>query len=288
MNRKYAVVLPIVVVFLLLGFSGIFYVVPTNEHVVVTQFGKIVRTHSTPGIHVKIPFLDVVYKYPKWLQEHDSAPVETVLGDKRNVVFDTFLIYQISDPASFHTKIRTQETLRRRIDDIIFGSIRVVAGLYTYEDILSGKREEIIRQTTDRVREQARDMGIAVVLSAIRNFTLPEQNLQAIYSNMKSERVRIAQRILSAGTAEANRITAEADRKAQEIIASAAKQNQTLRGEGDKQAQIIISEAMGNAFSLYEQMKAVEFFQKGIKKDSVLIVDPKTGLFKYLNDTSGK
>lgn len=284
--KKY-IALPIILV-ALAAFLGAFYIVQTNEHAVVTQFGKIVRVHSTPGIHAKIPFLDVVYKYPKWLQEHDSAPVETVLGDKRNVVFDTFLIYRISDPAAFHTKIRTQDTLGRRIDDIIFGSIRVVAGLYTYDDILSGKREEIIDQTTDRVKAQAQDMGIDVVLSAIRNFTLPEQNLQAIYSNMKSERVRIAQRILSAGTAEANRIKAEADRKAQEIIASAVKSNQTLRGEGDKEAQIIISDAMGNAYLLYEQMKAVEFFQKGIRENAVLIVDPKTGPFKYLNNMTGK
>jgi membrane protease subunit HflC len=264
-------------------FFGAFYIVPTNEHAVVTQFGRIVRVHSTPGIHVKIPFLDVVYSYPKWLQEHDSAPVETVLGDKRNVIFDTFVIYRISDPAMFHTKIRSQETLGRRIDDVIFGSIRVVAGLYTYDDILSGKREEIIARTTERVKTQALDMGIDVVLSAIRNFSLPEQNLQAIYSNMKSERVRIAQRILSAGTAEANRITAEADRKAQEIVASALRKSQTLRGEGDKEAQIIISEAMGNAYTLYEQMKAVEFFQKGLKTNTVLIVDPRTGIFRYLN-----
>ncbi|MDR1732044.1 MAG: protease modulator HflC [Synergistaceae bacterium] len=279
--KKYFAI-PVVVLFLAVAL-GAFYIVPTNEHAVVTQFGKIVRVHSTPGIHAKIPFLDVVYRYPKWLQEHDSAPVETVLGDKRNVVFDTFLLYQITDPSAFHTRIRTQETLGQRIDDVIFGAIRVVAGLYTYDDILNGKREEIIQHTMTRVREQTKDMGIDVVLSAIRNFTLPDQNLQAIYSNMKSERVRIAQRILSAGTAEANRITAEADRRAQEIIASAVKKNQTLRGEGDKEAQIIISDAMGNAFSLYEQMKAVEFFQKGIKENTVLIVDPKTGLFKYLN-----
>jgi membrane protease subunit HflC len=282
--KKYLVfAVPVVLVALAVVF-GAFYIVPTNEHAVVTQFGKIVRVHSTPGIHAKIPFLDVVYSYPKWLQEHDSAPVETVLGDKRNVVFDTFLLYRISDPGAFHTKIRTQETLGRRIDDVIFGSIRVVAGLYTYDDILSGKREEIIAQTTERVKAQALDMGVDVVLSAIRNFTLPDQNLQAIYSNMKSERVRIAQRILSAGTAEANRITAEADRKAQETIASAVRKNQTLRGEGDKEAQLIISEAMGNAYTLYEQLKAVEFFQKGLREDTVLIVDPKTGLFKYLND----
>jgi membrane protease subunit HflC len=95
--------------------------------------------------------------------------------------------------------------------------------------------------------------------------------------------VRIAQRILSAGTAEANRIKAEADRKAQETVASAVRKNQTLRGEGDKEAQIIISEAMGNAYTLYEQMKAVEFFQKGLKQDTVLIVDPKTGFFRYLS-----
>jgi membrane protease subunit HflC len=269
-------------------FLGAFYIVPTNEYAVVTQFGKIVREHRTPGIHAKIPFLDVVYSYPKWVQEHDSEPVVTVLGDKRNVLFDTFLIYRISDPSAFHAKIRTQETLGRRIDDVIFGSVRVVAGLYTYDDILSGKREEIIAQTTERVKVQAQDMGIEVVLTAIRNFTLPEQNLQAIYSNMKSERVRIAQRILSAGTAEANRITSEADRKAQEIIASAVKKNQTLRGEGDKEAQIIISESMGNAYSLYEQMKAVEFLQKGLKDGTVLLADPKTGFFKYLNDMTGK
>jgi membrane protease subunit HflC len=286
-NTKVLFALPVVLIVLAVLF-GAFYIVPTNEYVVVTQFGRIVRTHRTPGIHAKIPFLDVVHKYPKWLQEHDSAPVETVLGDKRNVVFDTFLLYQISDPAIFHTRIRTQETLGRRIDDVIFGSIRVVAGLYTYDDILSGRREEIIEQTTERVRAQAKDMGVDVVLSAIRNFTLPEQNLQAIYSNMKSERVRIAQRILSAGTAEANRITAEADRRAQETIASALKKSQTLRGEGDKEAQIIISEAMGSAFTLYEQMKAVEFFQKGLKDGAVLVVDPKTGLFKYLNTAGPK
>jgi len=286
-NKKLLFALPVVLIVLAV-FMGAFYVVPTNEYVVVTQFGRIVRTHQTPGIHAKIPFLDVVYKYPKWLQEHDSPPVEAVLGDKRNVVFDTIMLYQISDPAAFHTRIRTQEALTQRIDDSIFGSIRVVAGLYTYDDILSGKREEIIAQTTERVKSQARDMGIDVVLTAIRNFTLPEQNLQAIYSNMKSERVRIAQRILSAGTAEANRITAEADRRAQELIASALKKGQTLRGEGDKGAQVIISEAMGSAFSLYEQIKAVEFFQKGVKEGTVLVVDPQTGLFKYLNTTEPK
>ena len=153
--------------------------------------------------------------------------------------------------------------------------------------MLTEKREEILTRTTDLVRDQARKMGIDIVSSAIRNLTLPDQNLQAIYSNMKSERVRIAQRVLSLGTAQANRITSEADRKAQETIASAVKKSQTLRGEGDKEAQVIISEAMGNAFSLYEQMKAIEFFQKGVKENTVLIVDPKTGLFKYLNNMSG-
>jgi membrane protease subunit HflC len=286
--KKY-IAIPVLAVGLvvLAAFLGAFYLVPTNEYAVVTRVGRIVPASQTPGVHVKIPFLDVLTRYPRWLQEHDSAPVGTVLGDKRNVVFDTFLIYRINDPAAFHTKIRNQETLGQRIDDVIFGSIRVVAGLYTYDDILSGKREEIIAQTMDRVKAQAQDMGIDVVLSAIRNFTLPEQNLQAIYSNMKSERVRIAQHILSAGTAEANRISAEADRKAQEIIASAVKKNQTLRGEGDKEAQIIISNAMGNAYTLYEQMKAIEFFQKGLQEDTVLVVDPKTGLFKYLNDIAG-
>lgn len=281
--------LTLAVSFLLLGFllsSGTFYIVPVNQHAVVTRFGKIVRVHSTPGVHVKVPFLDVVYAYPKWLQEHDSDPVETVLGDKRNVIFDTFLLYRIEDPQIFHTRIRNAETLARRIDDVVFGSIRVVAGLYTYENILNDKRDEIIEMTAERVRSQTKNMGIAVVRVAIRNFTLPEQNLQAIYSNMKSERVRIAQGILAAGRAQANRITAEANRKAQEIIASAFKQGQTLRGEGDKEAQVIISQAMGQAFSLYEQMKAIEFFQKGLRKESVLVVDPGKGLFRYLKDNA--
>ena len=276
-------------VVLVLGFlmtSGTFYIVPVNEHAVVTRFGKIVRVHSTPGVHVRVPFLDVVYAYPKWLQEHDSDPVETVLGDKRNVIFDTFLLYRIDDPQAFHTRIRSTETLARRIDDVIFGAVRVVAGLYTYEDILNDKRDEIIEVTAERVRSQTKNMGIDVVRVAIRNFTLPEQNLQAIYSNMKSERVRIAQGILAAGRAQANRITAEANRKAQEILASAVKQGQTLRGEGDKEAQVILSQAMGKAFSLYEQMKAIEFFQKGLRKESVLVVDPGKGLFRYLKDNA--
>ncbi|NLL36807.1 MAG: protease modulator HflC [Fretibacterium sp.] len=262
--------------------SGVFYIVPVNEHAVVTRFGKIVNVHSKPGIHMKVPFLDAVVPYPKWVQEHDSMPVDTVLGDKRNVIFDTFLLYSIDDPAVFHTRIRTKETLSRRIDDVVFGAIRVVAGLYNYESLLNEKRDEIIRLTTERVRSHSKDMGIEVIQVAIRNFTLPEQNLQAIYSNMKSERVRIAQGILAEGRAQANRITAEADRKAQELISSALKKNRTLRGEGDKEAQVIISQAMGNAFALYEQMKAVEFFQNGLPKDSVLMVDPNKGLFRYL------
>ncbi len=99
---------------------------------------------------------------------------------------------------------------------------------------------------------------------------------------MKSERVRIAQGILAEGNAQANKITSEANRKAQEIIASAVKKSQTLRGEGDKEAQVIISNAMGNAYSLYEQMKAVEFFQKSLKNESMLLVDPNKGLLRYL------
>lgn len=286
MMRRWLTLLGVVLALGFLMTSGTFYIVPVNEHAVVTRFGKIVRVHSAPGVHVRVPFLDVVYAYPKWLQEHDSDPVETVLGDKRNVIFDTFLLYRIDDPQAFHIRIRSTETLARRIDDVIFGSVRVVAGLYTYEDILNDKRDEIIEMTAERVRSQTKDMGIDVVRVAIRNFTLPEQNLQAIYSNMKSERVRIAQGILAAGRAQANRITAEANRKAQEILASAVKQGQTLRGEGDKEAQVILSQAMGRAFSLYEQMKAIEFFQKGLRKESVLVVDPGKGLFRYLKDNA--
>ena len=96
-----------------------------------------------------------------------SDPVETVLGDKRNVIFDTFLLYRIDDPQAFHTRIRSTETLARRIDDVIFGSVRVVAGLYTYEDILNDKRDEIIEMTAERVRSQTKDMGIDVVRVAI-------------------------------------------------------------------------------------------------------------------------
>ena len=270
MKRMLAVFGAIVVLgAMLIGES--FYIVPVNEHSVVTRFGRIVRVHSTPGIHVKIPFLDAAHSYPKWLLEHDSDPVETVLGDKRNVIFDTFLLYHIDDPQTFHTRIRNEGTLVRRIDDVVFGAIRVVAGRYTYEDILNNKRDEILRMTEERVREQTKGMGIEVVRVAIRNFTLPDQNIQAIYSNMKSERVRIAQGILAEGHAQS-----------QETIASAYKQSQTLRGEGDKEAQSIISDAMGQSFALYEQMKAIEFFRKGLRKDSVLLVDPGGGLLRYL------
>ena len=103
---------------LLLGFlltSGTFYIVPVNQHAVVTRFGKIVRVHSTPGVHVKVPFLDVVYAYPKWLQEHDSAPVETVLGDKRNVIFDTFLL------CLFTLDGVVRVGLAQRVDDFLLG-----------------------------------------------------------------------------------------------------------------------------------------------------------------------
>lgn len=281
MKRMLAVFGAIVVLGAML-IGGSFYIVPVNEHSVVTRFGRIVRVHSTPGIHVKVPFLDAAHSYPKWLLEHDSDPVETVLGDKRNVIFDTFLLYHIDDPQTFHTRIRNEATLVRRIDDVVFGAIRVVAGRYTYEDILNNKRDEILRMTEERVREQTKGMGIEVVRVAIRNFTLPDQNIQAIYLNMKSERVRIAQGILAEGRAQSDRITASADRKAQETIASAYKQSQTLRGEGDKEAQTIISNAMGQSFALYEQMKAIEFFRKGLRKDSVLLVDPGGGILRYL------
>src|ERR1700733_2141018 len=259
MNRPSVIgAIALLVVVVVIGTSA-FFTVAQTEQALVLQFGEMRELIKTPGLHLKVPFVQKVLYFDNRVLEVDPPAQEVILADQKRVDVDAYARFRIIDPLLFYQTVTNEFGARGRLSAIINSSMRRVLGSTSLASVLSGERERIMADILHEVGDQAKRFGIEIVDVRLRRADLPEQTSQAIYNRMKSERDREAKEARGQGQEQALQIRARADREKVVLLAEAAREAQIVRGEGDANAIKIYAEAFGKDpqfFAFYRSMQA--------------------------------
>ena len=290
-----AVVLAIV---LIVAYSTLF-TVPQTRQALVVRLGKPVRVITEPGLNAKVPFIDAVIYIDKRILAIESPAQEVIASsqDKSNagvaqagerLVVDAFARYRITDPLKFYQTVGP-DGASSQLSILLNSALRRVLGAATLADAVRNRREALMMQMREQLDRDAQPFGIEVVDVRIRRVDLPEQNSQAVYQRMQTERQREAAEFRAQGSQKSQEIRARADRDVTVLLAEASSQSENLRGQGDAERNRIFADAYGkdaNFFSFYRTMQAYERSMQ--HNDTHLVLRPDSDFFRYFGDPTGK
>ena len=283
-------------ILLLALFAGLCcYAVIDYEVVIITQFGKPVRTVENAGLHFKLPgILEQVNRFDRRVDVFETAPTQLLLGDKKPIIVSCFVAWTVDAPLIFFQSVGSRESAVQKISDMVNSRLSIVLGEYTDEDIINTNADRVklpdietrmVAVTNQRARER---YGIHITKVGIQRLAYPAAVIEAVYGRMKSERRKEADKIKAEGAEVASRLMAKADKEAREIKAEADKEALVLAGEGESQAMRIYTEAYGKDAEFYEFLQSIETYKEILGKKTTLILSSESELFKYLGLSSVK
>ena len=279
MKRLSIAIFSLVILFVL----STIIVVDETEQVVILQFGKPVKTIKEPGLNFKLPApIQVLNSFDKRLLEYDVPPEEILSRDKKSLIVDNYVRWQIVDPLLFLQTVRAIPTAKTRLDDIVYSELRQELGNHDMHEIITEAREFIMEKVTLASNEETSKYGIQVIDVRIRRVDLPRENEASIYARMEAERKRQANKFRSEGEEEAQKIRAATDRDKTVLLAEAYKTSQQIRGESEAEALDIYAVSFSKDPEFYEFIRTLETYEKVIDKKTTLVLPGDSKLFKAL------
>ncbi|UPY35139.1 protease modulator HflC [Sediminicoccus sp. KRV36] len=283
--NKLAIAAGIAVAALFVAASS-FFTVQQTQQVLITQFGQPIRVIQTPGLNVKLPFIQAVIVFDRRLLDFEAPGEEVILGDQRRLIVDSFTRYSITDPLLFFQTVgATEAGIRGRLNSIVTSSLRRVLAGESLLAVLSADRGRIMGEIRRQVNDEARRFGIEVTDVRIRRADLPDENTQAILSRMQSERERVAREARAEGAEVAARIRAQAERDRTVLLAEAEATAAIQRGTGEQEAIRIFAEAFQRDpefFQFWRTMQAYrDVFSTG---ESRMVLTPESDFFRYFRE----
>ena len=272
----------------IVGYSALFTVYQTQQALVV-RLGKVVRVVNEPGLHVKVPFIDSVIDIDKRILDLEAPAQEIIASDQKRLVVDAFARYRIHDPLRFYQTLGSKAAADSQLNILLNSTLRRVLGEVTFIQVVRDERAELMARIRDLIDHEAANYGIEVVDARIRRADLPEQNSQAVYQRMQTERQREAAEYRAQGSQKSQEIRAKADRDVTVLLADATSHAEQIRGQGDSERNRIFADAYNRDpgfFSFYRSMQAYEkSMQHG---DTRLVLRPDSDFFRYFSDPAGR
>ena len=280
--KKGTLLIIIIVVILVLANLSLFIVDETKQAIIL-QFGKPIRTIGEPGLNWKLPLIQNVVFFEDRLLVYDAVPTEIITKDKKTLIVDNYARWKIIDPLKFLQTVRDLNGAQARLDDIIYSELRVDLGLFDMSEIVSERREGIMKRVTEISNEKANTYGIEIVDVRIKRVDLPPENEKYIFDRMRAERERIAKQYRAEGQEESAKIIAETEREKTVILAEAYKTAQTLKGEGEAESVKIYAESFNQDPEFYKFYRTLEAYRKTFKDKTTVLLSTDSEFLKYLN-----
>ena len=290
---KKGIALIIIAIVLVILISGSFFTVAENEYACVFRFSEIVDTADTAGAHFKVPFLDTVKYFPKDTQFYDIPPSEVLTSDKQNMTVDCYILWNISDPQQFYRALGTTAKAEERLDAITYNALKTAMGTLAQADIINmnpgGERNAIYESIATTVDAQAATYGIHVEDVKIKQFDLPDSNLNAVYSRMISERNQMAEKYTADGNYDASIIRNDVDKQVNIIVSNAEAEAAVLVAEGEAEYMRMLAAAYDTADKkeFYEFTLALDALKQSLTgSEKTIILDADSELAQILMGVS--
>jgi membrane protease subunit HflC len=272
----------------IVGYSSLFTVQQTEQALVV-RFGRPVNVATDPGLYFKAPFIDTVIPVDKRILDLENPSQEVIASDQKRLVVDAFARYRIKNALQFYQSVGSIQAANLQLTTLLNAALRRVLGEVTFIQVVRDEREALMGRIRDQLDHEADGYGIQVVDVRIRRADLPEQNSQAVYQRMQTERQREAAEFRAQGGQKGQEIRSNADREATVIVAEANSQAERTRGEGDAERNRLFAEAYGrdpDFFAFYRSMTAYETGLKG--SDTRFLLTPDSDFFRFFGSPAGK
>ena len=306
MNRS-TIILTVVLLAALVLLNQTAYTVSETEQVIITQFGELVGDPVVaPGLHFKIPFIQLTHVFEKRFLEWDGIPNQVPTKDKRFIRVDTYARWRIADPRQFFLRVNNELGARSRLDDILDGETRNSVARHDLielvrstnrnpEDVqLESEEETVILDKIERGRQEVAleilnaatgrtsDLGIEILDIRFKRINYVEEVQQDVFARMIAERQRIAQQFRSEGQGEAARIDGERERELSQIQSEAYREAEVLRGEADAEVTRVYAEAYERDAEFYAFTKSLETYEVTMDPSTVFILGTDSELLRFL------
>ena len=265
------------------------FTVRENEYACTVRFQKIIDTTSEAGLHFKVPFIDSVKYFTKATQLYDIPPSEVLTSDKQNMTVDCYILWSISDPKLFYQTLGSTTVAEQRLDALTYNELKTVMGTLAQSDIINmedgAKRNEIYESISADVNALAKTYGINVEDVKIKQFDLPESNLNAVYSRMISERNQMAEKYTADGNYEASIIRNDVDKQVNIIVSNAQAEAAKLEAEGEAEYMRMLAAAYDteDKKDFYEFTLALDALERSLTGDEkTVILDEDSALAQIL------
>jgi membrane protease subunit HflC len=302
------------VIFLLTAFKwgALLFIVHQYETVIITRFGKAIRTETAPGLKLKLPVIDIVHRFDKRILPWDGPPTECPTKDKLYLIVDCFARWRISDPLLYYNRLNDERSALSRLDDILGSETRTAVAIHDLVEIIrvtkgrkplrdeelekSGTllpssipdielgRGEIEKQITERTRQKIADFGIELLDERFKRSKYNPAVAEKIIERMSSERHQIAAKFRSEGRGEAANISGQKESDVASISSTATKNALEIEGKADAEAAAIYAAAFNSpdAQELYSFLRSLDVMRAAFEHDTTAVISTNSDLGRML------
>ena len=276
------------IVLVIVAYMSLFTVYQTQQALVI-RLGDPIRIITEPGLNVKVPVIDTVIYVDNRIKDLENAAQEVIASDQKRLVVDAFARYRIRNPLLFYQAVSTVEGANSRLSTLLNGALRRVLGEATLTHVVRDERAALMARVREQLDREAQAFGIEVVDARIRRADLPEQNSQAVYQRMQTERQREAAEFRAQGSQKSQEIRAKADRDVTVLVAEAQSKAEQTRGDGDGERNRIFAEAYTKDPDFFAFYRSMQAYEAGLRaNDTRLLLRPDSDFFKYFGNPMGK
>jgi membrane protease subunit HflC len=288
MNRLGVIGAAVIVGLMLL--ASTLFVVDQRQVAVVYALGEIRSVITEPGLKWKLPppFQNVVFldKRVQTLDSPETRPIFT--AEKKSLVIDWLVKWRISEPRQFIRNNGTDlRNLENRLSPVVQAAFNEEVTRRDVRGVLSKERERVMNDVRTRLADEAKAFGIEIVDVRIKRVDFVADITDAVYRRMESERKQVANELRSQGTAEGEKIRADADRQREVIIAEAYRDAQKIKGEGDAKASALYAAAFGRDPQFAQFYRSLEAYRASFRtRSDVMVLDPSAEFFRVMRSGS--
>ena len=267
------------------------FTVDARQNAIVFQLGEVKDVITRPGLHFKWPLVQNVRHFDmRILTFDDPEPLRFITSEKKPVLVDSFVKWRIIDVKQYYVSVQGEELrAATRLKQTISGGLQAEFGSRTVHDVVSGERDKIMAEVREKADADLRRIGVEIVDVRLKRVDLPQEVSESVYRRMEAERKRVANELRSTGSAEAERIRADADRQREVILAQAYRDAQKIKGEGDAKGAAIYAQAFTQNPEFYSFYRSMEAYKSSFRsKSDLLLLEPNSDFFKYLRDSGGR
>lgn len=263
--------------------SGSLFSVDQRQNGVVFQFGEAVRVIESPGLNIKIPFIQNVQFFDKRILDVKAEAKELTASDEKRVIVDAFAKFRIVNTVEFIKTVHNYQGAQLRLNRILESAMRTVIGKFPLNTLLTDKRANLMLQIRDLTYSEAKNFGIEVIDVRILKADLPPENSTAIYMRMQTDREKEANQIRAEGNEEAARIRSKADKESKIILANAYMDAQKTKGLGDAEAAHLYNQAYSRDSEFFKFYASLNTYKASLSKENTqFVLSPDSEFFKYL------